>query len=142
MLVLLTIAIGALVTLQAPLNARLGDTVGPVTASVVSFGVGLVALVAIATAVGQIDGIAKIGGVPWPFLTGGLIGATFVLAALVVVPELGAGKLTAGVIFGQLVAAVIVDRQGWFGVPQQDLTPTRIVGVVLLLAGVVLVTRR
>jgi len=34
------------------------------------------------------------------------------------------------------VASVFVDRHGWFRLPKRDVSPLRLLGVVLLLAGV------
>ncbi len=140
MYLVLALAAGIAVTIQAPINAELGRHTGPITAAVVSFAVGLVILVAVAAVVGQLGGISRTSEVRWPYLLGGLIGAFFVTTALLAVPKIGAGSFTAAAVSGQLVMAVIVDRFGWLGVPQQDLSPARIVGVGLLLAGVWLVS--
>lgn len=99
-------------------------------------------LLAAAAVAGQVSGIGHVGDVRWPYLLGGVIGAALVLVSLIAIPQLGAGPLSAALVFGQLIMAVLVDRQGWLGVPQHDLTGPRILGVVLLLAGVVLVTRK
>lgn len=142
MLLALVVAVGALVALQPALNAEVGKSVGEASASVVSFGIGFVVLLVVAGVAGQLGDLGQITDVRVPYLLGGVVGAAVVLVSLAAVPKLGAGPLTAGLVFGQLVMAVIVDRQGWLGVPQADLTPSRIAGVVLLLAGVLLVTRK
>ena len=49
---------------------------------------------------------------------------------------------TSGVITGQLTAAVLIDRFGLLGIAKQPINAGRIVGLVLLVAGVVLVVRR
>lgn len=66
----------------------------------------------------------------------------FVVVALVAVPKIGAGTLTAAVVSGQLLMSLLIDRMGWLGVAQQALTPSRLVGAALLIAGVMLMTRR
>ena len=43
--------------------------------------------------------------------------------------------MAAATVTGQLTAAVVIDRLGLFGLEQTSLSATRIVGVVLLLAG-------
>ena len=62
--------------------------------------------------------------------------------ALVAVRTLGASGLTAVVITGQLAMSVVIDRFGLLGVAKQPVAPQRILGLVLLVAGVVLVVRR
>jgi transporter family-2 protein len=60
---------------------------------------------------------------------------------LITVKSIGAGGVAAATVTGQLTAAVVIDRLGWFGLEQTSLSATRIVGVVLLLAGTFLVVR-
>ncbi|MFN7231890.1 MAG: DMT family transporter [Brevundimonas sp.] len=44
-------------------------------------------------------------------------------------------------IAGQLALSLVLDHFGWLGVPRQPLSLTRIAGVALVLAGVLLVRR-
>jgi transporter family-2 protein len=133
----LTIAVGALIAIQAPVNSRLGRSVGSFPAAIVSFAIGLLALLAVALLVDH--GIRNLGGAPWWAYAGGLLGAAYVVVALVTVRTLGVGGVTAATIAGQLTMAVVIDRFGWFGVQQQPLGVARIAGVALLAAGVVLI---
>lgn len=142
LLIVLAAITGAIVTLQAPLNAELGRSVGDVSASVVSFGTGFVVLLVLAAATGQLADIGEVRHVAWPYLLGGVIGAAFVLVTLIAVPRAGAGPVIAAAVCGQLVMAAIVDWKGWFNVPQHDLTPSRLAGIALMLVGVVLVSRK
>jgi transporter family-2 protein len=50
--------------------------------------------------------------------------------------------LVALVLAGQLLVALVVDQFGILGYPQIAVTPTRLLGAVLLLAGALLVIRR
>ena len=54
---------------------------------------------------------------------------------------IGAGGVAAATVTGQLTASVAIDRLGLFGLDQVPLSPERMVGVVLLLAGTFLVVR-
>ena len=47
--------------------------------------------------------------------------------------------LAAAGILGQLGTSLLIDHYGWFGVPVQRLSAVRLIGVVLLTAGVVLI---
>ena len=141
--VLLGVGAGCLVGMQAPINARLGKTVGSVQAATFSFLVGTVALVVIATFVnGGLGQLSNVGRAPWWALVGGLLGAVYVTVALIAVRTLGASGLTAVVITGQLAISVVIDRFGLLGLARQHIDVSRIVGLVLLVAGVVLVVRR
>jgi transporter family-2 protein len=141
--VLLGVGAGCLVGMQAPINSRLGKSVGSVEAATISFLVGTVALVLILLVVrGGVGGVGHVSRVPWWALVGGLLGAVYVSVALVAVRTLGASGLTAVVITGQLVISVLIDRFGLLGVARQAVGVQRIAGLVLLAAGVVLVVRK
>jgi len=141
--VLLGVGAGCLVGMQAPANSRLGKTVGGVQAATFSFLVGTAALVLIAVALrGGLCSLGQIGRVPWWALVGGLFGAVYVFVALEAVRTLGVSGLTAVVIAGQLAISVVIDRLGLLGIAKQQISGSRIAGLVLLAAGVVLVVRK
>jgi bacterial/archaeal transporter family-2 protein len=141
--VVLVALAGGFVGLQAPVNSRLGRQIGSLQAASVSFLVGTVVLLAIvAVSSGGLSPIANAPRAPWWALTGGLLGAFYVSVALIAVRTLGASSLTALVVAGQLAVAMAVDRFGLFGIAKQPIAATRVVGLVLLLAGVVLVVRK
>lgn len=140
--VMATAFAGGLVALQAPINSGLGKAIGSLPAASFSFAVGLVALVGITFVSGEGFGqLGEIGGLSWYYLIGGLLGAVYVTTVLISVRTLGAGGVTAATIAGQLTMSVVIDQLGILGIPQRELTPTRLVGVALLAAGVFLVVR-
>src|SRR5450631_4258282 len=141
--VLVGIGAGCLVGMQAPINSRLGKTVGSVQAASFSFLVGTAVLLVIAAFVrGGLGNLGQVGQVPWWALVGGLLGAVYVTVALVAVRTLGASGLTAVVITGQLAISVLIDRFGLLGVARQHIGAGGILGLVLLAAGVLLVVRK
>lgn len=139
--VVLTAAAGGLIAAQAPINAGLGKATGSLPAALVSFSIGTMALAAVVVLSGKAGGLDSAFDVNWYYLLGGLLGAVYVLNALVAVTAIGAGGVAAATIFGQLTTALVIDRLGLFGLDQTPLTGSRVLGVVLLLAGTVLVVR-
>jgi bacterial/archaeal transporter family-2 protein len=141
--VLLAAVAGGLVGMQAPVNARLGKELGNLQAALFSFVAGTVALLlVVAFANGGFGTFGRVGRVPWWALIGGLLGAVFVTVAVVTVRTLGVSGLTAVVIAGQLAMAVLIDRFGLLGVARQQVGVQRVVGLILLGAGVLLVLRK
>jgi bacterial/archaeal transporter family-2 protein len=141
--VIVGIGAGCLVGMQAPINSRLGKTVGSLQAASFSFLVGTAVLLAIAAFVrGGLGGLGQVGHAPWWALVGGLLGAVYVTVALIAVRTLGASGLTAVVIAGQLAISVAIDRFGLLGVARHPVGVQRVLGLVLLAAGVVLVVRK
>jgi transporter family-2 protein len=131
---------GALVAMQPPINSKLGQVTGTFAAATISFVIGTIALLVVALVTsGQDFGAVK--EVPWWYLTGGFIGAVFVATSLVTVRTLGAGGVVAAVIAGQLTFSVVIDRFGLLGLEQREVSPLRVVGVLLLALGVWLIVR-
>ena len=129
--------------MQAPINSRLGKTVGSAAGRDLLVprrhpAAGLIA----AFGGGGLGALGQVRHVPWWALVGGLLGAVYVSVALIAVRTLGASGLTAVVIAGQLAISVAIDRFGLFGLARQHIDAQRVVGLVLLVAGVVLVVRK
>ena len=140
--VILTAMVGGCIALQAPINSFLGKHVGTFQAAFVSFAVGTVALLIIASlAKGGLGGLRHVGEPGWIYLIGGLLGVAYVSTALVTVRTLGAGGVTAATIAGQLTLAVVIDQLGILHVAQKPITLARIAGIALLAAGVFLIVR-
>ena len=140
---LMAALVGAGLTIQVGMNATVRMTIGsPVLAAIVNFVVGLAALVLLAVASGARIVPGSVPAVPaWAWF-GGLLGAAYVAATTVLGPRLGAASFLALTLAGQMVAALLVDHYGVIGFPQSPLTPTRLLGTALLVAGVLLIMRR
>lgn len=138
------VVLGAGLTAQAALNARLGERVGhPLTAAVISFAVGLAALLVAALALrAPVPAPDLLRTTPWWVWTGGLLGATYIAAAVVLAPRVGAGVFFALLVAGQLGFAILIEHFGWLGFARQPLNLARVVGVACIVLGVVLVRWR
>jgi transporter family-2 protein len=136
------IGAGALIALQAPINATLGDSIGNVAAATVNFVVGAVILIAVTLVFADGFGsLSSAGELPWYYTLGGAVGAAFVVVAIVTVGTLGAGGITAATLAGQLAASVVIDRLGILGLAEREITVGRVAGIALLLLGTYLVVR-
>ena len=133
---------GSLIALQAPTNALLVRAVGSaVNAAFVSFVVGTLALFAVAAALGARPATGATSALPWYAWVGGLYGAFFVAVAAFAAPRLGVTAFLMVAIAGQLAMALLLDRIGAFGLARIEISPTRIAGILLVLAGAWLVRR-
>lgn len=130
---------GAFTALQGPTNARLaGAVASPVNAALISFAVGTLVLAAVLRTPPDMEATRALPFWAW---LGGAYGAVFVVAAAFAVPRLGVASTITLMIAGQLALSLVLDHFGWLGVPRQPLSLTRIAGVALVLAGVLLVRR-
>ena len=135
------VAAGAMLPIQFGINAQLARWLdSPVRATLVSFAVGtLVLLVAALPLLRGWPAPSQLGAAPWWVWVGGFLGAFYVLGSIVVAPHVGAATLVALILAGQTVASLLVDHFGWVGFEEHAISPGRILGVVLVAAGVALV---
>ena len=141
---LLMLMAGAGIAAQIAVNAQLAAA----TRSAV-WAANIVFAVSLAAGVVALAGSLVLTRVAWPdpalwrapawVWTGGLFGAVYVVLAMLLADRLGAALVSATGILGQLGASILIDHYGWFGMPVQRASPTRLIGVALLFAGVVLI---
>ena len=139
------LAAGAVLPVQGAVNAQLrADVDAPITVGAFSF---LVATAAMAVVLALLLALrrsprpagARLRAVPWWGWLGGACGATYVTSVFVLIPEIGVAPTVALTVAGQQVASVFVDRYGLLRLPRRPISPVRLAGVVLLLAGVALI---
>ena len=139
LLLLFAVIAGSFLPLQAGVNARLAQFVGgPVRASLISFFIGTLCL-ALVVALFYRSGGHRAGQAPWWAWIGGALGAVFVTSSVVVPIRIGAAAFFGIVVAAQLVTSVLADQFGWLAFEQRSVTPLRLVGVALLIAGALLV---
>ena len=135
---ILAILAGAAVALQVSLTSASQRTLGPAV---------LVSLSGLTT------GVVAFAGLPFfraPELTGraifyaaasGVLGA-FIVAAIAYAADLGGvARALSLVIASQLLVSLLLDYLGVFGAGTEGLTLPRVLGVVMILAGGILVVR-
>ncbi len=130
---------GVFLSAQAPINAALAKSLGdPVLAACISFGTGFVILAALSTLRGTWPSASAMTAAPWWSWLGGLLGAFYVAIVIWGVPQLGVVSTVAALIFGQVVAALVLDAIGAFGLPVQAITWQRLLAAGMILGGLVL----
>lgn len=138
--ILIAIIAGVLIPIQSGLNSQLGNAVkNPVMGALLSFIVGTVGLLSYCL-ISRVDLSQWKNGLqmPWYYWTGGLMGAFFVYALIIVPPRLGIG-LTLGItVAAQMIFGLWMDHNGWLGFPQDPISLTKVAGAVLIVMGVFL----
>jgi transporter family-2 protein len=139
-LMLLTLVMGAILPIQAALNGKLMRTFGhPVIGATISFLTGTIALLIYAFSIRAGFQVSMARETQWYHWVGGLIGAVYVTGIIVLIPRLGAGLAFALIVSGQLIMSVLMDHYGWLGIPVNAISWTKMLGFVLLVAGVLLI---
>jgi transporter family-2 protein len=78
---------------------------------------------------------------PWWAPIGGLAGAVAVYAGLTMVDKIGAGPFNGLIITANIVASIAIDHYGFLNMPAHPLSAFRVVGVVLMVAGITLIAK-
>jgi bacterial/archaeal transporter family-2 protein len=135
--------VGALITVQTGSNARLKEAFGEaLPAVIVTSSLGIILLVAVTLGAGTPwPSLPSVAGAPWWGWLGGVLGAVYAVATVLLARKLGAAPLTALVVTGQLVCSVVLDHFGWVGFTEHAAGMGRIVGCLLMVAGFFLIAR-
>lgn len=138
------VAIGVMTAIQARINGVLGVRVdNGIVAGCISFVVGLLALIAVISVVpsarrgvGRLRTGIRDRSVPFWMLLGGACGALTVSTQGVTAGILGVSLFTVGVVAGQTLHGLVLDRVGFGPAGVVAVTPGRVAGGALALAAV------
>ena len=136
--------VGSGLAFQAAANARLGTALQvPIASALWNFLLGTFALaLLLASGLFGRPSLGDAATAPWWAWIGGLLGALFVTTSILAVPRVGTVVTFGAVICGQFIGAVLIDTRGWLGVEPIPLTLSRVLGVGLLVAGVILIQQK
>jgi len=129
---------GIVSVIQGAANAGLSARIGLSGALVLNTLVVLAATVALHLVRGSGTGFFP-GGIPWSLYVGGFCGFIIIVSFAVVFPKIGAAVAIALVVLGQGVAALAIDHYGLMGMPRDPVTLARVLGMLMVGAGVVLI---
>lgn len=141
--ILLALVAGICIPTQAGINAQLSHwTRSPTLAAGVSFAVGTVCLILyVITTRTPLPPAAALSGAPWWIWSGGALGAFFVAGTIFLVPKLGATTMLALVLAGQMLTSLLLDHFGAFAFPVHPISLPRVLGVLMVAAGVILIQK-
>lgn len=131
LMVMLSIAGGGLLSIQAAINGQLGRSAGALYATFINFFVGTVLSVLLVIFL-EPEHQQTLVDVPKWQLTGSLFGILYILLMIFAVQKIGTAVATVGVILGQLGMSMCVDTLGLFGNEIIPLSPNRIGALFLL----------
>ena len=138
------VIVGMLLPIQAATNAGAAKHLGDVSyAALLSFVIGTILISSyILIAKPSLNtGVLDLG-FPKYIVFGGLISVIYTLAITYLSPKLGVGNTLFVIVTGQLIAAVIVDHFGIYDSVKYEVTPKRILGVLLMLVGLYLTKKQ
>lgn len=143
LLPLLGIVVGISLTSQSGINSQLRNWLGsPFQAAFVSFLVGTVFLGSVVVIFTKWQ-VSKnlVTAPPWIWV-GGILGSFNIAASIFLVPKLGALSLIMAIVGGQIIAAIVFDHFGIMGYPKISVTSWRLLGCLLVMAGLFLAMKK
>ncbi|UGB34438.1 DMT family transporter [Microbacterium sp. cx-55] len=140
------VLVGVLTSVQAQINGALGAAIGDgFVAAVISFGSGLAILIVLSATVpsgragfGRLVRGVRERRIPFWMLIGGLAGAFTVASQGLTVAVIGVATFTVGVVAGQTVNGVVLDRAGYGPAGVVPVTVGRLLGGGLAVVAVVI----
>ncbi|QCR20814.1 hypothetical protein C1N71_11035 [Agrococcus sp. SGAir0287] len=131
--------------LQSRVNGELAVRIGDGTAAaLISFGIGLalvgtlsLALPAGRAGVRRMVAALRDGSLRWWYALTGLFGAVVVAAQGLAVPTLGVALFTVGIVAGQTLSGLAVDRMGIGVLGAKRITAQRVLGALVTIAAVI-----
>lgn len=140
-LVVFAIFAGALISLQAPINAMAGQRLGhPLAGATLSFIVGTAFLMVVtAVLAGKQVNSGAVSSMPPLLFLGGILGALYVSLSIWLTPKIGIGAVIALGIAGQVLASLALDHYGLLNLAVREITPGRLSGAVMVVAGSLMV---
>jgi len=140
-LVVLALIGGIAVTLQGQFMGVMDQSIGTRESVFITYaGGGLVITLLILILRG--GNLRAAVSVPWYTFTAGLLGLVIVGTIGFTIPRLGLTSALTLVLAGQYIASLVIEQFGWFGAPVRPFEWTRLLGVLILLLGVWLTTRK
>jgi transporter family-2 protein len=140
-LYLLTVFLGVVLAVHLSMNGKVGSVLNNARVGNALFWcIGALGAVAIGLTGWQSGALAPIKQVHPLLLTAGVLGASLVFAIAWLIPQVGAGPVMITLLAGQVIGGLVMSHFGWLGSPVQPVTLTKIAGVAVMIAGVVMAT--
>jgi transporter family-2 protein len=131
---------GIAVGVQSPIAGAMSQRVGMLSTSFLIHLSGLVITALLLFSRGG-EKIQEWRSLPWYMLGAGVFGVILYITISFTLPRLGGTMMITLIIIGELLAGVVVDHFGWFGVPVHPIDISRLAGILLLIGGGFLISR-
>ncbi len=136
-----TIFLGVILTVHLAMNGKVGGAINNArVGNAVFWCIGAVTALAIGLTGWREGALGPLKNVHPLLLTAGALGASLVFAIAWSIPRVGAGPLMIMLLAGQIIGGLVLSHFGWLGSPVDRITITKLGGVVLMIAGVVIAT--
>jgi transporter family-2 protein len=140
--IVLVLVAGAMLPVQAGLNNQMGKALAsPAWAVLISFFVGTIAMLAYVGVTKQPLQLQTLKDVPPSAWIAGVLGAVYVTSVVLAFPKLGAALTFGLIVGGQLTISLLLDHFNILVQAPHQVNWYRVVGMILIIAGVVIIRK-
>lgn len=140
-LYIFTMLLGVVLAVHLAMNGKVGSVLNNARVGNALFWcIGAAGAIAIGLTGWQSGSLGPLKQVHPVLLTAGVMGACLVFAIAWLIPQVGAGTVMITLLAGQVIGGLLMSHFGWLGSPVQPVTMTKVAGVVVMIAGVVMAT--
>ena len=129
---------GIILAIMISLNGQVSNIFGNYASSVIIHFIGLIGIILVL--IFTKSKIQNLKGIPFYMFTGGLIGILTVLFTNASFIGLGVSLTVSLSLLGQLVTSLIIDHFGYFNMPVVEFDKKKILGLVIIIAGIYVMT--
>lgn len=139
-LILLVVAGGMGLSVEAGLLGPLGGEVGDLWATFSVFGVGAALTFLLMLFFSPRNSPSFFSQPSWQLL-GGVLGPIYVIILTVATPAIGIAMTMIGILAGQVFKSLIIDHYGLVGTPHRKIDVKRIIALIFIIAALILVAQ-
>ena len=140
-LYIFTMSLGIVLAVHLAMNGKVGSVINNArVANALFWCIGALAAVVIGLTGWRAGALAPLRQVHPALLVAGILGASLVFAIAWLIPQVGAGPVMITLLAGQVIGGMLMSHYGWLGSPVQPITLTKVIGVLVMIAGVGLAT--
>jgi bacterial/archaeal transporter family-2 protein len=128
---------GAGIPLIGVLNSGIARSVGnPFAATAVMFAIAAIVALGLTLPLYGPPTLAQLGSVAPISYGAGLLIGFYGLSATMIIPRFGAASFIAYILIAQLLSSAVVDQFGLFGMERRPIDITKLVGLLVMVAGI------
>jgi transporter family-2 protein len=128
---------GAGIPLIGVLNSGIARSVGnPFAATAIMFAIAAMVAFSLTLPLHGLPTLAQLGAASPISYGAGLLIGFYGLSATIIIPRLGAASFIVYILIAQLLTSAVVDQFGLFGMARRSIDITKLVGLVVIVAGI------
>lgn len=134
-----TISAGVGIPLIGILNSGIARSVGnPFAPTAIMFSIAMIVAFGITLPLYGLPTVSQLGSAPPVGYAAGLLIGFYALSATIIIPRFGAASFVSYILIAQLVTSAAVDQFGLLGMVKRPVDMTKLIGLAVIVAGIII----